>query len=180
MSELKHSTKEAIPGGAGKSGALSSAQRTGRSGKHLPRCSESRSGKPAGDHHAAARGDRSIRQRLRRRATRRRRSCLGESKANTNALITPASLRSGAPKRSLRKTRRIAAFRLTIFSRSDGLVRESRRNSAARKRRCASALEHLRANHRRNNLVAARRRADRISTRVTVACAATLSGLSHS
>ena len=65
MSELKQLSQGSHPGRFGESRALSSAQRTGRSGKHLSRFlkADPETSRP---YHAAARVDRSLQQRLRR------------------------------------------------------------------------------------------------------------------
>src|SRR5438094_466550 len=53
-------------GSAGKSGAISFAQRARRSREHLSRHPENRFRKPTGGHHLVAGADRSFRERLRR------------------------------------------------------------------------------------------------------------------
>src|SRR6266550_2257272 len=122
---------------AGKSGAISFAQRARRGREHLSRYSENRFRKPTGGHHLVAGADRSFRERLRRQRYANERAPF------TNEIgIRPRLLyrdRGGASWESETSAEhaRLSIPGLRSFSRSDELVRKSRSDSSAWPRRRA-------------------------------------------
>ena len=144
--ELKRLSAAALPRALELRRALPPAQRTVGGGEHLPRHPGRGAGPPAGAQGAAARAVRPVRPRdRRRRAARARRRSTQLTSEYERTYYTGLILERRAKARLDQRAPGAGFVAYEWLREAMELVREGRGAAADGQRRCAAALEHLRA-----------------------------------